>query len=265
LVPRRPDRLVAELRLRRSEAEQRGREMAVLEGRERLAREPHDPVTQSLNAASPHAEAAARALADGEAEPATSNLADIRETVREALAEMRLILCELGPPHPPGLRDRGLGGVPPRLLREAGTDLPGPLTAGPGRGSGGRSAVREGGGSLFAGSPMRPSCAGYSSYPAASGGVPVRVVEPAQHGNRDDASPRRHAVVHRLLRSDVVDARDVLREDPLELPLVHDQDALHALAPDAADEALADRVGARRPDRGLWASRRAGEDDQMLT
>jgi signal transduction histidine kinase len=53
----------------------------VLEERERLARELH-------------AEAATRALA----EPATSNLADIRETVREALAEMRLLLFERRPP-----------------------------------------------------------------------------------------------------------------------------------------------------------------------
>ena len=82
----------------------------VLEERERLARELHDSVTQSLYAVSLHAEAASRALADGEAEPVASNLADIRETVQEALGEMRLLLFEL---RPPLLQEHGLAGGAP--------------------------------------------------------------------------------------------------------------------------------------------------------
>jgi signal transduction histidine kinase len=114
LVLRRQDRLVAELRLRRAEAEQRGREMAVLEERERLARELHDSVTQSLYAVSLHAEAAGRALTDGDAEPVASNLADIRETAQEALAEMRLLLFEL---RPPPLQEQGLAAALQTRLR----------------------------------------------------------------------------------------------------------------------------------------------------
>jgi signal transduction histidine kinase len=114
LVLRRQDRLVAELRLRRAEAEQRGREMAVVEERERLARELHDSVTQSLYAVSLHAEAAARALTEGDAEPVASNLADIRETVQEALGEMRLLLFDL---RPPLLQEQGLGAALQTRLR----------------------------------------------------------------------------------------------------------------------------------------------------
>jgi signal transduction histidine kinase len=84
---------------------ERARQAAVLEERERLARELHDSVTQSLYAVSLHAEAAGRALTDGEPEPVASNLADIRETVQEALAEMRLLLFEL---RPPLLQEHGL-------------------------------------------------------------------------------------------------------------------------------------------------------------
>jgi GAF domain-containing protein len=51
---------------------------AALEERERLARELHDSVTQALYGASLYAEAASRALADGEVEPAATNLGDVR-------------------------------------------------------------------------------------------------------------------------------------------------------------------------------------------
>jgi signal transduction histidine kinase len=93
---------------------ERARQAAVLEERERLARELHDSVTQSLYAVSLHAEAASRALDAGEAEPAASNLADIRETVQEALAEMRLLLFEL---RPPLLQEHGLAAALQTRLR----------------------------------------------------------------------------------------------------------------------------------------------------
>jgi signal transduction histidine kinase len=81
---------------------------AALEERERLARELHDSVTQALYGASLYAEAASRALADGEVEPAATNLGDVRETIQEALGEMRLLLFEL---RPPLLEERGLAGA----------------------------------------------------------------------------------------------------------------------------------------------------------
>jgi signal transduction histidine kinase len=81
------------------------RRAAVLEERQRLARELHDSVTQSLYGISLQAEAAVRALADGDVEPAGNNLREIRETTREALNETRLLLFEL---RPPLLEERGL-------------------------------------------------------------------------------------------------------------------------------------------------------------
>jgi signal transduction histidine kinase len=90
------------------ELHQRARQAAALEERERLARDLHDSVTQSLYGASLYAEAASRALADGDIEPAGANLREVRETLQEALGEMRLLLFEL---RPPLLDELGLGGA----------------------------------------------------------------------------------------------------------------------------------------------------------
>jgi signal transduction histidine kinase len=78
---------------------------ATLEERQRLSRELHDSVTQSLYGISLYSEAALRAMADGETEPAASNLREIRETTQEALAEMRLLLFDL---RPAPLQEHGL-------------------------------------------------------------------------------------------------------------------------------------------------------------
>jgi signal transduction histidine kinase len=93
---------------------ERDRELGVLEERQRLARELHDSVTQALYGASLHAEAAARALDDGDLGPVRENLRDIRETVQEALGEMRLLLFEL---RPAPLEDHGLAGALRMRLR----------------------------------------------------------------------------------------------------------------------------------------------------
>jgi len=77
---------------------ERTRQAAVLEERQRLARELHDSVTQALYGISLYAEAADRALADGDIEPVATNLRDVRETTQEALGEMRLLIYELRPP-----------------------------------------------------------------------------------------------------------------------------------------------------------------------
>jgi signal transduction histidine kinase len=77
---------------------ERARQAAVLEERQRLARELHDSVTQALYGVSLYAEAAGRALADGESDAVTTNLREIRETTQEALGEMRLLLFDLRPP-----------------------------------------------------------------------------------------------------------------------------------------------------------------------
>jgi signal transduction histidine kinase len=93
---------------------ERDREAGVLEERQRLARELHDSVTQSLYGVSLHAEAATRALAAGDVGPVDENLGEIRATVQEALGEMRLLLFEL---RPPPLEEHGLIGALRMRLR----------------------------------------------------------------------------------------------------------------------------------------------------
>jgi signal transduction histidine kinase len=84
---------------------ERARQAAMLEERQRLARELHDSVTQALYGISLYAEAAGRALADGDTAPVAANLREISETTREALGETRLLLFEL---RPPLLEEQGL-------------------------------------------------------------------------------------------------------------------------------------------------------------
>jgi signal transduction histidine kinase len=102
--------LVRQERLMQENAElhERAKQVAVLEERQRLARELHDSVTQSLYGMSLHAEAAGRALADGDPGAVDANLKEIRETSQEALGEMRLLLFEL---RPPLLAEHGLIGA----------------------------------------------------------------------------------------------------------------------------------------------------------
>jgi GAF domain-containing protein/ligand-binding sensor domain-containing protein len=71
--------------------------LAVVEERQRLARELHDSVTQALYGTTLYAEAAARQLAIGQAELASEHLQELRDTAQEALREMRLLIFELRP------------------------------------------------------------------------------------------------------------------------------------------------------------------------
>jgi signal transduction histidine kinase/putative methionine-R-sulfoxide reductase with GAF domain len=71
---------------------------AILEERQRLARELHDSVTQSLYGVTMFAEAATRLLNAGQVDLATGHLGELRSTAQEALQEMRLLLFELRPP-----------------------------------------------------------------------------------------------------------------------------------------------------------------------
>jgi len=71
---------------------------AVIEERQRLARELHDSVTQSLYSVTLYAEAAARLLQSGQSSEAAGHLRELGTTAREALREMRLLIFELSPP-----------------------------------------------------------------------------------------------------------------------------------------------------------------------
>lgn len=71
--------------------------IAVMEERNRLARELHDSVTQSLYGITLYAEAAARHLGANDIDGAGGYLQDVRNTSQEALQEMRLLIYELRP------------------------------------------------------------------------------------------------------------------------------------------------------------------------
>ena len=73
------------------------KQLAVVEERNRLARELHDSVTQALYGITLHAEAAFRQLEARNAPLASEQLEELRGTAREALREMRLLIFELRP------------------------------------------------------------------------------------------------------------------------------------------------------------------------
>lgn len=73
-------------------------EAAALDERNRLARELHDSVTQSLYSITLYAEAAARQISAGRQDAVTDHLRALRDTSHDALREMRLLIFELRPP-----------------------------------------------------------------------------------------------------------------------------------------------------------------------
>jgi signal transduction histidine kinase len=93
-------RIRVEEALRQSE-----REKAVVSERNRLARELHDSVAQSMYGVVLLAEVASQLLSSGQADPVASYLGDLKDTAQESLAEMRLLIYEL---RPPVLEEEGL-------------------------------------------------------------------------------------------------------------------------------------------------------------
>ncbi len=85
--------------------QQQAEQFAVLEERQRLARELHDSVTQSLYSVTLYANAAALALAAGKEEATAGYLAELQETAQEGMRDMRLLIFQL---HPPVLEAEGL-------------------------------------------------------------------------------------------------------------------------------------------------------------
>jgi signal transduction histidine kinase len=76
---------------------QQAEQLAVMEERNRLARELHDSVTQSLYSAVLFVEASRRMIEAGKAEKAAGYLTDVGETSQQALKEMRLLVHKLRP------------------------------------------------------------------------------------------------------------------------------------------------------------------------
>jgi signal transduction histidine kinase len=71
---------------------------AILEERQRLARDLHDSVAQALYSVILHAEAGTRLLASGDDATVADYLREMQSTAQEALTEMRLLIFELRPP-----------------------------------------------------------------------------------------------------------------------------------------------------------------------
>jgi signal transduction histidine kinase len=71
---------------------------AVLEERQRIARDLHDSVTQALYGISLYTEAAMRRLEAGDTTTVARHLRALQDTTLEALQEMRLLIFELRPP-----------------------------------------------------------------------------------------------------------------------------------------------------------------------
>jgi len=77
---------------------EQARHLAVLDERQRLGRELHDSVTQSLYGISLYAQAATGNINAGQIGQASQYLEDIQNTAQESLADMRLLIYELKPP-----------------------------------------------------------------------------------------------------------------------------------------------------------------------
>ena len=77
---------------------EQARHTGVLEERQRLGRELHDSVTQSLYGISLYAQAASGKISANQIDQARQYLDDIQNTAQESLADMRLLIYELRPP-----------------------------------------------------------------------------------------------------------------------------------------------------------------------
>jgi PAS domain S-box-containing protein len=72
--------------------------LAVLEERQRIARELHDSVTQLLYGICLYCTATSRSLRGGNTAQVEQNLTEIKDNALQALQEMRLLILELNPP-----------------------------------------------------------------------------------------------------------------------------------------------------------------------
>jgi signal transduction histidine kinase len=95
----------AAMAIEHARLQQQAEQLAVLRERERLARELHDSVTQSLYSVTLYANAAALALAAGKGDITAGYLQELQETAQEGMRDMRLLIFQL---HPPVLETEGL-------------------------------------------------------------------------------------------------------------------------------------------------------------
>ena len=95
----------AAMAIEHSRLQKQAEQLAVLAERQRLARELHDSVTQSLYSVTLYANAAILALAAGKQDVSAGYLKELQETAQEGMRDMRLLIFEL---HPPVLETEGL-------------------------------------------------------------------------------------------------------------------------------------------------------------
>ncbi len=98
----------AAMAIEHARLQQQAEQLAVMQERERMARELHDSVAQSLYSVNLYANAAALALAAGKSETVTGYLQELQETAQEGMRDMRLLIFQL---HPPELETEGLTAV----------------------------------------------------------------------------------------------------------------------------------------------------------
>jgi GAF domain-containing protein len=96
----------ATLAIESAQLHQQAEQLAVVEERQRLARELHDSVSQALYSVTLYAEATRMAISAGKQEVAAKNLEEVHRMAREAMMDMRMLIFEL---HPPVLEEEGLG------------------------------------------------------------------------------------------------------------------------------------------------------------
>ncbi len=95
------DRLLDELQQAHDQLQNyagQAEELATAKERNRLARELHDSVAQTLYGLTLQAEAAARELKTGQTDKAAEQLREIRDSAQQSLQETRLLIFELRPP-----------------------------------------------------------------------------------------------------------------------------------------------------------------------
>jgi signal transduction histidine kinase len=95
----------AAMAIEHTRLQEQAEQLAVLAERQRLARELHDSVTQSLYSITLYANAAALALAAGKVDVTAGYLQELQETALEGMRDMRLLIFQL---HPPVLETEGL-------------------------------------------------------------------------------------------------------------------------------------------------------------
>jgi signal transduction histidine kinase len=98
----------AAMAIEHARLQKQAEQLAVLQERERLARELHDSVTQSLYSTNLYAKAATLALEAGNQQAAAGYLQELQETAQEGMRDMRLLIFQL---HPPELETEGLAAV----------------------------------------------------------------------------------------------------------------------------------------------------------